>query len=704
MIRLLVVLAAFALVGIALLWRASLPTPAAQPVSTSHAAHATAEQDIVLPLAPVERAVLATAPPVEALTTLVDARAPTVAVAPPSERTFATAMLEVIAVASGTGAPIEGASIKVSSMGADVSRDARSLDAELLTDASGSVFAEVPADQQLNVHVVVGEARVWQMVGPLAPGVRRRLDVEIVTNETSSVVVRVLAAESDALIAGARIAIEDSDETYTAAADGLASFELEAATPWTALVDADGYAARRVQLADGRSSGAGKITVRLRRSASLAVRVLDERGSELSDCTVALTAPGYWIQDSTTYIHGTKDLRFEADGDAFGVAYFENLPPEVPFALAVKRKRKVELEGGKPVTLAAGEAREMEVRIGGGVDIAGRLLDQDGEPVVGHEVWLVPDDGDASRPFFGFEDVTAKATTKGDGAFEFRDVAPGPWLVGPGAREMYSHDELDPNAVVGMPELVVMASGDSDRELILRAHRGLTIEGRVVDPNGEPVSDVLVSAGSGSASTDEHGAFRVGPLLPGEYDLWVNAAFTGWAPPERRRVEAGARDVVIELLRGGGLLVKVRDASGRLVSAGVVLSRGEDFLTLGEASGGSTEFSGLSPGSYALAASTSESCAVEGNAAVEVGRTTEIELVLATAAHLTVRYVGQGAYGQLRVWYGDIVAYADGVAKGTSVVCCVPPGALRVVMTGNGGPEERVVDVRAGELTEIVFE
>lgn len=113
-------------------------------------------------------------------------------------------------------------------------------------------------------------------------------------------------------------------------------------------------------------------------------------------------------------------------------------------------------------------------------------------------------------------------------------------------------------------------------KLAARGHLELTfvlqpssIAGRVVSPSGEPIEDVLVFArstdpnGFGFERTDEHGAFDLGGLPPGQYEVEVqrDEQVTRIAAT-KVNVKSGTRNVRIEL-------PELAAIAGRVVRAGV---------------------------------------------------------------------------------------------------------------------------------------
>jgi hypothetical protein len=107
-----------------------------------------------------------------------------------------------------------------------------------------------------------------------------------------------------------------------------------------------------------------------------------------------------------------------------------------------------------------------------GVDVSSRLLDPLGRPVVGAEV----------EGFLGCPHAPALgiATTGPDGAFVLRDVDP--------EAELWPIPPPDTGAAdsVGMP----LGLGTRRKDIVLRA--GVTVRGRILDPQGAPIAGAVV--------------------------------------------------------------------------------------------------------------------------------------------------------------------------------------------------------------------
>ncbi len=145
---------------------------------------------------------------------------------------------------------------------------------------------------------------------------------------------------------------------------------------------------------------------------------------------------------------------------------------------------------------------------------------------------------------------------------------------------------------------------DAPGEVTLNLPGGGFIEGRVVDPEGDPVQSFTVSASSLTRGTggppaqsfeSGDGAFRLGPVAPGLHVVWAVAE--GYQPAERKRVQVlpgeTSGDVVLKLQPSATLTGRVTDAITRRAIAGAWVVPAEwDSGALAESVGAVTDDDG----------------------------------------------------------------------------------------------------------------
>ncbi|MHC4860520.1 MAG: carboxypeptidase regulatory-like domain-containing protein, partial [Planctomycetota bacterium] len=196
------------------------------------------------------------------------------------------------------------------------------------------------------------------------------------------------------------------------------------------------------------------------------------------------------------------------------------------------------------------------------------------------------------------------ACTSGPGGdFVIRGLAPGRYIVKAKPRRL-SYAESDPFLA---SETAPVRAGDRDALLLLK--KGLSITGRVVDDEGEPVYCAEVTASEcyyWSDMTDEDGRFEIVGLTEGRYSLGVDAF--GFLVAEVPEVEAGKDAGVIRISRGLALAGVLVDEAGRPLPGIELWVRGAGDP---KDSGPSTAYgrtdaegrfllSGLAPGIYRL--------------------------------------------------------------------------------------------------------
>ena len=134
-----------------------------------------------------------------------------------------------------------------------------------------------------------------------------------------------------------------------------------------------------------------------------------------------------------------------------------------------------------------------------------------------------------------------QATTDQDGRFAFPHLRPGEYRV---EVQKTGYAPLDE---AGQGRTIELADGQSIDNLQVPMQKGAVISGRILAPNGEPQTDVLVLAMrrvsgppaapnprlvpvpmQGSQQTNDIGEFRIAGLAPGEY--FVSAAPRGQSP------------------------------------------------------------------------------------------------------------------------------------------------------------------------------
>ncbi|MBK7875611.1 MAG: sigma-70 family RNA polymerase sigma factor [Planctomycetes bacterium] len=202
-----------------------------------------------------------------------------------------------------------------------------------------------------------------------------------------------------------------------------------------------------------------------------------------------------------------------------------------------------------------------------GGDVAGRVVDALGAPVVGARVGLVrPDVPEAELEHASVDDDTSCSVNDSEGAFTLRGAPVG------SVRLVAVHPDFV--TTVSRPIEVRVLQVSRGVELVLAPtadeHR---IAGVVLDPDGTPAPFASVAYsfsslrgnGSGAVVSDAKGKFRVLVNRGAEYSLTASDFQGRHGAVRVDGVEAGTLDVVLKLARKRELAVRVRTRDGRAI-------------------------------------------------------------------------------------------------------------------------------------------
>jgi hypothetical protein len=678
-----------------------------------------------------------------------DARAATptpapVAVAPQAPSAPKT-LLRVRVVARETRKPLAGERVRVIPKGienwswSDIEGSHAAAREAPLTDAEGQAEIEVEPGHELTVHVGALESRQPLTTSALAAGETRELDIDIATEADRTLFGRLVDADTKQPIANGAVWCEGTPRGIEIGQDGSVSrpsaarrapgdairsrgdgtFELRVRSWETKFANAksDGYSVVVFAIDASHATADNALEVRLSRAATLEVVVLDG-GRAAANAEVALTTESYHLQqgDSMLNFYFSGDPNWTAKTDANGRAEVGELPPRVPLKLSVHAGSTTRNEG-EPLTLEPGEHRRVDIALGSGASIVGRIENSSGAPIAACEIWRLTAEVPMAKLLESYEKPVATARSDEQGRFHFDDVAAGTWLVGPKpSGSHWDRNSKTDTALAALAQPVAIDAGTHQVEVVLRVDIGLYLRGSVVDSAGAAVKQANVSAQSAGVwvylndNTDESGRFELGPLPSGSYTLEAENYQGSDAKSESVKATAGDADIVLRLRVGGAIHGRVVDAKGELRECELTLAReGEEFGFMMTASrDGKLAFDRLTAGTYAISAKTSDSlCGRRAGLVVRAGETLDnVEIVLEPGAHLKLRYDGAENYGQYQIQVAGIPCGGDGLERGKESLIVVPAGEIEVLWNSHDpkSKHSQKLTLRPGEERDVFWD
>ncbi len=281
-------------------------------------------------------------------------------------------------------------------------------------------------------------------------------------------------------------------------------------------------------------SAGSTVTKRIELGPGAALRgdVVDAAGKPVANAEVAI---GQWGEIDHYLTNTRADGTFELAGLPIG---------ELP----VRAEHDDHGKASATVLTSATEVASCRFELSRGLELKGRVVDPDGQPVGRAMIECMAEGAGQERWY-------AHVTTDAQGAFVAAN------RPAQGTLMLTVHAD-------GHEQLVVRGI-DPGTEPLLRLQREQTasvrISARVVDPEGRPVANARAGAfrrgvdrGPASDATDNDGHFELGPLPPGEWAMYVNA--TGYCTfrSDHRTLAADATWNLgtITLVRGGTARVR----------------------------------------------------------------------------------------------------------------------------------------------------
>jgi protocatechuate 3,4-dioxygenase beta subunit len=301
-----------------------------------------------------------------------------------------------------------------------------------------------------------------------------------------------------------------------------------------------------------RSGGVANVALRLRRGAEIAVHVTDPDGHPLAGASVSWMIP----DERLVELFGPKMRPRAVATDAAGKAVIGSLPPRAAVLLAA---RHPDYPAGGHVTIGTAPLPDKPVVIAvvRASSLAGVVIGADGRPAANREVNVSVDDNSVPRVFGQWSWMVHRAATDAAGRFLIENLPPGPVTIAVGGGMIarnHSEDSVPPDdEVLADPaQASIELRAGKREEVSLRLIRTQSISGRVTDASGRAIAGVMIHAtaapghsvqGEFWSQSEDDGAYRLGSLPPGSYQL--EAILNAEAGPKKqtRVVTAGASGV-----------------------------------------------------------------------------------------------------------------------------------------------------------------
>lgn len=599
-------------------------------------------------------------------------------------------------------------------------------------DSEGGARFEVPAGRALRAFIDLSNPALPATlepaegcvvhVDPLAPGEVREVEL-LVVFPTRAWHLLVLDRETGAPIEGAMVATELEWRRWTSGRDpgrggsdaregsaptrtdaaGRATVRCRTRSHHATVVSAEGYGVVYLPNNPRAEGPESPFVVRLDRAATLRGTVVgldpDARYFAVAEL------PAYRLaqpMDVPGWSSGTE--WFRASVDDAGRFDLTGLPPNADFELSV---RPIGGEAGDAIvlerlSLMPGEELVKRWDLTRVVAIEGVVVDGAGAPLRDAQVVLML----SGKSFRSIRDTPPLQTarTGEDGRFAFAGVPEGDYRVHHVARR--SRGEAADSVGVGVRYDEPL---DPVRVVV---HSGVSLRGRLVAPNGDPVPNALLYARNGSVvasdRTADDGTFDLHPLIAGECSIMISFAAidsTGaaLAAPERLTAVAPAEGVEFALVLAGTIEGRLVDAeTGEPVLGMIMVQRAHGEGRRGiRTSKGSAEFAydSLVPGRYSVVGEANDGRvgALRG-LDVRAGETLrDLVVEIEPTVELRVHYGGSRGRAILYVLRDEVAFATEWLDPDAVVDVRVPRGTVELVLTETNAQvpfEERTVYAR----------
>ncbi len=283
----------------------------------------------------------------------------------------------------------------------------------------------------------------------------------------------------------------------------------------------------------------------LEAGATLEGRVLSSDGQPVAGAEVGAVEEG----GERMMVRGMSE-RSPTDGD--GRYRLESL---IPGTLSIEATSDSYPRTVKSVELKPGLNR-LDLTFSGGLDVSGRVVDQNGAAIVGALVRL-----DAPGRFFG----GPQAQSGSDGSFRLTGIAPGDYSLNASRAGFAPLDDEVPVRVEAAP-----VAG-----LLIKLAQGGAISGTILGLDPKQFGEVEVRAdraGWNGVRPDFKGNYRIENLAPGDYTVEARWGTSGRRATGTVTLPQGAPEVRLDLSFGQGIALSGSVMQGQTPAEGAVVA------------------------------------------------------------------------------------------------------------------------------------
>jgi hypothetical protein len=616
------------------------------------------------------------------------------------------------------------------------------------TERDGRVTLQVSAGRPLELRARrLGESSEGiVLVDALAVGERAEATIVVKTRDDLVLDGRVVDAESGAGLAGIELRLEQEGGARftrdrqpltlppasepTLATDAAGRFRLPAKSwqSYTALCTGAGWSPRFARLHVAASPSPGVAAARGEAQETKLVVIELLRAARIEGTVIGAPAPavanvsfkGYGLNPDDTmgdwsFSLSTRVYQREANVDARGAFTLEDIPAnaDLTLTLADATTNEVLLRDAQPFRIAPGGIHRATWTVGSGGRFECSVEHATGGPAPDEELWLLTLGQASPGPTADRWTPLQRTRTDDAGRCTFEDVQPGRWVValapekGGGERASVRYAVVatieSPGAAVPVP---------------FTLHSGQYITGTVFAPDGTP-TPAYVRAGNATYHGDAQssyvrgGQFRIGPLLPGRYQLSAQgrgSTSEGAVPltdSDPVMAEAGAEGVELWLRVGCDFELSAIDSGTREPTAGrfTLLPHASESASYTGGFRATATLSGQAPGRYRVLASTEQGLVGSVELEAIAGERHVVSVPVALGGSVQVGYRGAAHGLTVRLEESGARVGLLHVPPGGSVTLRVPPGSytLRTFVHGFDHTTESVVrlneETRAVEVT-----